>query len=473
MEELARYALEKALELGADYVEARSGKGNGEYLLLKNGNAEMVSSSAFRGMSVRLLYQGGMGFSSVNMPDKERTLRAVDEAFSMARAASLVTRNNISFAQTMDHNHVHDRVPKIRFEDIHLADRLGDVMELDRTLEKEEGLVSRVINAGMSQTEKIYINSDGAHIVKRGPAFYMFFTLSVKSGDGNEQAFIQKGELSGWEFFNHSRFEEELGKEIKVLQRLNRGEKPPGGVMDVVIGPEVAGIAVHESVGHPYEADRIMGREMAQAGGSFVKPDMLGKRIGSECVNVVDDPTIPSLLGHYMYDDEGTCARPKYLVKNGIINEFLHNRATADALNGVPNGSARANSYSKEPIVRMSNTYLAPGDSSLSEMISQVKNGVFINNFNEWNIDDRRYNQKYVGREAYLIKNGEIRSPLKRPVLELTTPQLYSSVSLVGGKDEVVMVPGLCGKGDLYQIIPVTMGGAPALLKNIRLGVVS
>lgn len=159
-----------------------------------------------------------------------------------------------------------------------------------------------------------------------------------------------------------------------------RGRKPPEGRVDLVISPEVAGIAVHESVGHPpYESDRIFGREAAQAGESFVKPDMLGERIGSEAVTVIEDPTIPnSWGGFYLYDDEGVKARPRYLIRNGIINEFLMNREYAAKLGQRSNAAARAINYNREPIVRMANTYLAPGDHSFEELIEDVKLGVYM-----------------------------------------------------------------------------------------------
>jgi TldD protein len=136
--------------------------------------------------------------------------------------------------------------------------------------------------------------------------------------------------------------------------------------------------------------------------------------------------------GFYLYDDEGVKARPRELIKNGIINEFLHNRATAETLGTKSNASARALDYEYEPIVRMSNTYMKPGEYEFEELFEGIKLGIYMKSFNEWNIDDIRYNQKYVGREAYIIENGKIGKPVRRPVLELTTPKFYQSIDAVG-----------------------------------------
>ena len=247
------------------------------------------------------------------------------------------------------------------------------------------------------------------------------------------------------------------------------GVAAPEGPVDVVCAPEVVGIASHESVGHPYEADRIMGREAAQAGESFLTQDDIGMRIGSEAVTVVDDPTLEGSAGYYLYDDEGVQARRKMLMTNGVVTEFLHNRETAYRMGMNSNGGARAMDYESEAIVRMSNTFLLPGDYKDEELFEGVKKGVYIKSFMEWNIDDKRMNQKYVSSEAYLVENGKITKPVKRAVLETTTKDFWSSIDAVGKTPEYFT--GNCGKGEPMQGVPVWMGGPGARLKSMRLGV--
>jgi TldD protein len=234
------------------------------------------------------------------------------------------------------------------------------------------------------------------------------------------------------------------------------------------MGPEVVGIAAHESCGHPFEADRILGREAAQAGESFVKPDMIGETVGTELVNIAEDPAIEGSNGFYLYDDEGVKARKRMLIKEGKINELLTNKETAFVLGGHSNGAARAVRYDREPIVRMTNTYFCPGDYTRDELIEETKEGVLMESFTEWNIDDTRFNQRYIGREAYLIENGEVTSPITRPVLEVTTTGFYSSVEAVA--KEMTLFAGTCGKGDPPQGAPTSMGGPYVKLKEIRLG---
>jgi TldD protein len=195
---------------------------------------------------------------------------------------------------------------------------------------------------------------------------------------------------------------------------------------------------------------------------------MLGRRIGTENVTIIDDPTLPNSYGFYLYDDEGIKAGPRTLIREGVIAGFLQNRETAAELGGGSNGAARSMGYDREPIIRMANTYMKPGDYSREELIEGVKHGVYMKSFMEWNIDDRRYNQRYVGLEAYLIEHGKVTTPVRNPILEVTTPGLYGSVDAVG--KEMEFAGATCGKGDPMQGAPVWTGGPPIRLRQILLG---
>ena len=259
-----------------------------------------------------------------------------------------------------------------------------------------------------------------------------------------------------------------LDEEVRSVAGVVRSAKPfEGGTMDVVLGPEVVGLISHESCGHPSEADRVLGREAAQAGETYLDKDAIGRKIGSDQVNVVDDPALPRSFGFYECDDEGVKARRRYLMKDGVVNEFLQNRETAASFNVQSNAASRSVAFNREPIVRMANTFVEPKDHSREELIEGVGHGVYIKDFMEWNIDDRRYNQRYVGLEAYMIENGKLGQMVRNPVLEITTPALWTSVDAVG--KDLQFTSAYCGKGDPMQGIPVWTGGPHMRLRNIKL----
>jgi TldD protein len=191
--------------------------------------------------------------------------------------------------------------------------------------------------------------------------------------------------------------------------------------------------------------------------------------MGSEEVTIIDDPTIVGNSGFYLYDDECVKARPRYLIKNGMLNELLLNREYAHKFEVKSNAAARSLNYKREPITRMANTFFSPGDYTNEELFEDIKKGVYIKSFTEWNIDDRRFQSKYVGLEAYLIEDGELTNTMiRRPILELTTFGLLGSVDAIS-KDQF-SPHGICGKGDPMQGMPVWLGGPHLRLRNIRLG---
>ena len=317
-------------------------------------------------------------------------------------------------------------------------------------------------------TEKYFINSEGSRVLSKIPRTDFWYFVTVEEGGRTAQRYWQYGAAGGFEKIYGYKFPELLASEVKATHiNLKKGVAAPKEKVDLVVAPQITGIMVHESVGHPYEADRVLGREAAQAGESFISPSMLGTRIGSDAVNIVDDPTIPGSFGYYLYDDEGVKARERWLLKKGIITELLQNRETAAIMGGKSNGSARATGYDREPIVRMANSIVKPGGFTEDELVESVKNGVFIKNFMEWNIDDKRLNAKYTGAEAYMIRNGRIAEPVWRPTIEISTPKLWSSVDGVAGNMEYHA--GTCGKAEPMQAIPVWFGGPSMRIRNIKL----
>lgn len=476
MEDLARYAVEYAIKRGANYAETRYQKDEGLSILFKNSAVDSVSIIDRRGFGVRVLINGSLGFSSTSTMNKFGIENAIDKAIKIARAASSVRLKPIRFSREKSVLEKWGISPKIKFENVSLEDKIEILKNLDSiALERASDKIKLPIRTFFYNeriTEKIYVNSEGTEYKASVPRVSLFYLLTLMGPHGMTlQRSNHLGVTAGWENVKLWKADEEVKHDIESLTRvLYYGKSPPKGRVDVVLGSEVVGLICHEAAGHPSEADRILGREGAQAGESYIEPEMIGKfRIGSEHVNIIEDPTIPGSYGFYIYDDEGVEARKRYIIKRGIINELLHNRETAAEFGISSNGSARASYYNVEPLVRMSNTYFEPGDYTVEELIEDINYGVYINSYMEWNIDDRRWNQRYVGLEAYFIINGELKEPILNPVLEITTKGLFSSVDAVA--DNLKFYAGSCGKGDPMQPMPVWFGGPDIRLRNVRLGV--
>ncbi len=475
MEDLTEFALNYAVGLGVEYVEVRYQSDTFESVILKNGVTEASVLEESKGISVRLIANRSLGFASTNTLSRRSVKKTVGEASKLARTASRLLEKGVSMGGGDLGNEKVEIKPRIRFSNVDFESRVQLLKEADgeveaATAKTQVKVPARILTLDTWLTDKMVVTSDGVRVSSITPraAVYTFIT-AYHLQKGSVQRSFDLGGTGGWEVVERWNLSELLKNEAHSLSKiLLEAKEAPKGEMDLVLGPEVVGIICHESSGHPGEADRILGREAAQAGETYLKPDSLGLRVGSPNVNVVDDPTVKGSFGFYKYDEEGVRARKRTLIKEGIITEFLQNRETGSIFDVESNGSSRAVAYNREPIVRMANTFLEPGDYTGDELFQGIREGLYIKNFMEWNIDDRRFNQRYVGLEAYQIKDGKLKERIRNPILEMTTIGLWSAIDAVG--EDLEFKAAYCGKGDPSQAIPVWMGGPHVRLRKVSLG---
>jgi TldD protein len=468
--DLADHCVKFGESQGASYVEARYIKDRVRSLAFRNSapiSGGIVPSS---GIGVRVLINGNMGFASFDRMKKELAEEAILEACKMAKGAKRDAPIDLGAPIT-----------NVVKWGVKIKEKLSDVTT-DRMLEVTaeinavmEGLDSYVLLFSTAESEKYLVTNEGTRIEANLALLTTMVILTAKGKIGSEQRYLDLTQVGGWERIKESNVIEFLSDEVSRLKKsAENAEKIDellSAPIDMVVGHEVAGIMAHENVGHPSEGDRILGREGAQAGESFWRDLTIGEsQIASDVVTVSDDPSIPNTGGYYEYDDEGVKSHRRFLIKDGIANEPLLNREFGVRFGTESNGSARASSFARAPITRMANTFFEPGEHTFEELIEDIKLGVYMRTFQEWNIDDRRYQSKYTGSEAYLIRNGEITETMvRRPVMETTSVGLLTAIDAVS-KVMSLAFPGTCGKGDPMQGVPVYAGGGQIRFRNIRLG---
>jgi len=478
LEDYLEMIIDLASKNGASYSDVRYQSDAYESILLKNGMPEMTSIDARKGISMRALVDGGLGFGATNIMTRRDLKALVGRVVRLAKASSKIIRTPISMGKADIGKGTIEIKPRIGFDAVSNEARLDLLKEADSAGITSAGAVGvklpgRYLSLDVLNTEKLVMTSDGAHVHSIIPKVSVdAFLTAFEPQRGTIQRTFSLGESSGWESVERWNLPARIEREARSLADILIKAAPMKEERcDVILGPEVVGIISHESSGHPSEADRILGREAAQAGETYLQKDSIGMRVGSDAVNVVDDPTIPRSFGFYLFDDEGVKARKRYLIRQGNIQEFLHNRETAGVFATSSNASSRSVAYNREPIVRMANTFVESGDHKFEDLLDGIENGVYVKNFMEWNIDDRRYNQKYVGLEAYRIEKGQLKGLLRNPVMEMTTIGLWSAVDAVG--KDLEFSAASCGKGDPMQAIPVWTGGPHIRLRNVRLGGIS
>ena len=470
--DLAEGAISKAQKAGASYAEARVMATWERQFALKNGEPQPSFFSQGYGIGIRVVAGGALGFAATNDMKRGSVGGIATKAVKLAKAASGVLKKPVLLDSSKPAKKKWAAPETKKIENADAAWLRGVLLDIEgRIADGRAGvkLPGRILYIGAELEERYYVNTDGARVEGRLPRVGFFGSLTAMEEGQTAQRFIQQGETGGLEVVKRIGLAEVVEGEAKVMGKVLRtAAKPPTDTVDVVLGPELSGIAAHESVGHPQEADRVLGREGAQAGESYLKADSLGRKIGSPEANVSDDPTLLHSNGYVPVDDEGVVASKRRLIKDGVIKEFLQNRTTAMEFGLRSNGASRSVSFDREPIIRMSNTFVEPGEYGTEELLKEVKHGVLFKTFTEWNIDDKRYNQRYVALEAYSIEHGEVKGLVKYPVLEITTPKLWGSVKARSRHME--FEAATCGKGDPMQGAPVWTGGPETLLANIKLG---
>jgi TldD protein len=209
------------------------------------------------------------------------------------------------------------------------------------------------------------------------------------------------GHSGGYELFQKNDMEKissEIGLKAESLLDAKAAKTEKNAT--VILDSDYVALLVHEIVGHPSEADRVLGREAAWAGTTWWA-GKIGEKIGSEYFTAYDDPTIPGTLGYYLYDDEGVKAERKVLVYRGVLKGHMQSRETAAIFGVEPNAGMRAITFEYIPLIRMSNTFFGEGDWKKEELIEETKHGYLISCMRHPSIDDKRYNWTISAQEAY------------------------------------------------------------------------
>jgi TldD protein len=231
------------------------------------------------------------------------------------------------------------------------------------------------------------------------------------------------------------------------------------GVMPVVLSSSAGGTMIHEAIGHGLEADH------AEEGLSIYS-GKLGERVASPLITVIDDPTLSPLYGSYQYDDEGTRAKPVVLIEKGILKDFLYDRYQALKWGKTSNGRGRRESFRHIPLPRMSNTFIAKGETPAEEIIKSLDKGLLVKKMGGGEVNPLTGDFVFEVREGYYVEGGEVLFPVKGVTLVGNGPKVLEIIDLVG--DDLNFDPGTCGKDG--QGVPVSDGQPTLRIPELSVG---
>ena len=235
----------------------------------------------------------------------------------------------------------------------------------------------------------------------------------------------------------------------------------PAGEMPVVLGPGWPGILLHEAIGHGLEGDFNRKKTSAFAG-------LLGERVASPGVTVVDDGTIVDRRGSLTVDDEGTPSQNTTLIEDGILVGYMQDRQNARLMDMAPTGNGRRESHAYHPMPRMTNTYMLAGGHDPAEIIAGVERGLYAANFGGGSVDITSGKFVFSAAEAYLIEDGKIGAPVRGATLVGNGPDVLTKVRMIG--NDMALDPGVgtCGKDG--QGVPVGVGQPTLLIDAMTVG---
>lgn len=313
--------------------------------------------------------------------------------------------------------------------------------------------VSQVTLSYAERTKRVgYINSDGE--VCGEERVYVIFAAEVTAKKDRllQTGYESAGGLQGFELFETSRPEDVAERAARRAVAKLKAPAAPAGEMAVVISSQAGGTLIHEAIGHALEADGV------RQGTSPHFAHKIGRAVAGEIVTVLDDPTRPGQRGSFFYDDEGTPAERTVLVENGILRTYLYDRRTAARERRPSNGHGRRESYAHKPIPRMSNTFIAPGKESPSDIRASLKSGLFVTRMGGGQVNTATGDFVFEVEEAFRVENGRVKNLVRGASLLGNGPEVLRSIDRVGS--DLGWSIGTCGKEG--QGVPVS-DGVPTL----------
>ncbi len=476
MERVVQDGLNALEALGADYGEVRVERRTEENVSIKNREVDGLSRRESQGIGIRVLHAGAWGFTATADTSKDGIARAARSAFAIAQATATVQRQRVDLAPEPAHQATfatpYTRDPLA----VPLEEKLELMFSCAERILAVQGVAMAKGGIATWRVEKVFGNTTGS-LIHQTLTSCGAGIEAYAAGAGEFQrrsypcAFGGNYASAGYEFIEKLDL---LGHATQVGEEavsLLTAPVCPTGVFDIVIGGSQMALQIHESVGHPTELDRVLGTELSYAGGSFLSLDKKGAfRYGADIVNLVADATVPGGLGTFGYDDEGVPAQRVDLVKNGTFMGYLSSRDTVRAVGGRRSGgAARASSWARIPLVRMTNINLLPGTGSLDDLIAGTEHGIYFETNKSWSIDDRRVNFQFGTEIAWEIQNGRKIRVLKNPLYTGITPQFWGSCVAIAGPEAWHMwgVPN-CGKGEPSQVMQVGHGTSPAKFAKVQ-----
>ena len=455
--EMLQKVVATAMSKGGDYADLFFEHKISNNISLQDGKVNRASSNIDFGVGIRVLKGDQTGFAySENV--------SLDDMLNAAKMAANIASDNDTFKAGPFIEKIPSGYYKIaqQWEDISVKDKVPFVQKInDKVFELDEKVIK--VNASLNDETSyiLFYNSEGRLTYDYRPMVSFSAVCVMQKGDKIENGYAARSFRKGFEWLDDNLVNELAKEAVDKTNILFEATKPRAGEMPVVMGAGGSGILLHEAIGHTFEAD--FNRK-----GTSIFSDKMGKKVAESYINIIDDGTLENNRGSLNIDDEGNDVEKTYLVKDGVLNSYIHDRISANYYKVNPTGNGRRESFRDIPLPRMRATYMEPGPHSKDDIISNVDYGVYVDNFSNGQVQIGAGDFTFFVKSGYLIEKGKLTTPIKDINIIGNGPQALADISMAANDYLIDNGTWTCGKSG--QSVPVTCGLPTVLVKKLTVG---
>jgi len=438
-------------------------------LVLRDGEVSSGGSHEDFGCGVRVLAGEKTGYAYAETTDIAALTRAARAAAAIADGKESAKGRFEGCLPPQTHATLGTVLPSNRFytaavdwRDTTAAEGVPVLRKLDAAIRARDSRVIKVIAVLSHQTSEIMMyNSLGELTCDTRPMAALAATVIFSQNGQVENKTVSRSFRCGAEMLTDALIEELADMAVDGLDARFEARRPKGGVMPVVMAAGASGILLHEAMGHAFEAD--FNRK-----GQSIFAGKIGKRVAGRGINILDDATIPGNRGSLNYDDEGVPGQKTYMVRDGILESYLHDRISARFFGVSPTGNGRRESFRYNPIPRMRCTYMESGtDGTLEDIIGSVKKGIFVKEFSNGQVKIGEGDFTFYVKAGWTIENGRLDMPVKDINIIGNGPRALADITAVAGDLKIDDGTWTCGK---EQSAPVSCGIPSVLVGSLTVG---
>ncbi|MGB5410420.1 MAG: TldD/PmbA family protein [Woeseiaceae bacterium] len=442
---------------GADAADLYFQHTRSNTLRLEDGIVSSAASSIDQGVGLRVVIGEQTGYAFTEDLTLPSMLAAARTASAIASGSRVAAPQSFSPAETGKLY-----TTTVPWASVGIDQKLPLLKYVETKARSLHPAVEKVSVYWADADERVMIATlDGRLVTDHRPMTRVTVSVTAKQGDETQSGYsnIAAREEFGW--YKTERLDTMVQEAVDRTMILFDARRPPAGEMPVILASGASGILLHEAIGHGMEAD--FNRK-----GASIYSDMIGKKVAEPFITIVDQATIPRERGALNYDDEGNATGRTELVKDGILQSYLHDEISAKQYGLKPTGSGRRQSYKFAPMPRMSCTFMEDGPHTKDEIIAAVDHGIICETYTNGQVQIGAGDYTFYVKNGWLVEGGKITAPIKDVNIIGNGPESLKRITMVANDARLDTGGWTCGKNG--QGVPVSQGIPTVLVSKMTVG---